>query len=246
MASPRSSTLFHFTKTLEKVQSILQKGFIPYYSLEDTSWLRAPNAEFLAFPMACFCDIPISRIHNHVKFYGDYGIGISKDWALRNGVNPTAYYSLSSPLSDVVLTAIRAGISAKKKDSDSSLQDCIFSLLSYAKPITGTMIVAGEPVSKEFYLENEWRHVPSLTKAHYPVTRSEYENAAQRAELDKIAEAATIVFNPADIRYIFVKTDADIPPLINFMNDKLQHFPSVELKILSSRVTSLEYLARDV
>jgi len=48
------------------------------------------------------------------------------------------------------------------------------------------------------------------------------------------------------VRYIFVKGDADIPPLINYINDKLQNYSGVDLKILTSRVTSLEHLEKDI
>ena len=245
MASPRSSTLFHFTKSLLNTQSILQQGFIPYYSLEDSTWLGA-KLKFFACSMVCFCDIPIGRIQDHVGFYGSYGIGMSKEWALKNGINSIAYYSAASTLSKIFIDGLRATIDIKEKDTDKKIRSSFFGLLSYAKPIVGTMIVEDKPVSKEFYLENEWRYVPNKDGITNLVLREKYDIVEEREKLKKMAEAEPLTFTPSDIRYIFVDTDADIPPIINFINEKLQHYSGVDLKILSSRVTSLEHLKKDI
>lgn len=245
MAAPRSSTLFHFTKSLQNILNILEKGFIPYYSLEDSGWLGS-KLEFFACSMVCFCDIPISRIQDHVAFYGSYGIGMSKDWALKNGINPIAYYSEASPLSRVFNNAFRRSLHIKTEDPDSIIKYSFYSLLSYAKPITGTMIVDNNPVGKEFYLENEWRYVSDIDKKPRLIVRATFDDPDERTKLNVEAEANPIKFTPPDIRYIFVKTDADIPPVINFINDKLQSYTAVDLKILTSRVTSLEYLGKDI
>eukprot|EP01034_Spumella_vulgaris_P011525 gene11525-14663_t len=69
------------------------EGFWPRYSLEDFRWqVSGPNShEFAAFPMVCFCDIPLSRIDEHVGFYGSYGLGLSREWGIRAGLNPVQY-----------------------------------------------------------------------------------------------------------------------------------------------------------
>ena len=48
--------------------------------------------------MVCFCDIPLSRTEEHVKFYGEYGIGLAKEWAERNNVTPILYVSSTNHL----------------------------------------------------------------------------------------------------------------------------------------------------
>jgi len=45
---------------------------------------------------------------------------------------------------------------------------------------------------------------------------------------------------------IAVKTDSEIPTLVNFINNELDRFPSNELKVLSTRITSLESLDPDL
>ncbi len=77
---PRSDTLFYFTKNIDTLKSILKNGFWPRYSLEDFNWYN-PQMGSIAYPMVCFCDIPLIRPREHVSFYGDYGLGMTKQWA---------------------------------------------------------------------------------------------------------------------------------------------------------------------
>ncbi|MFU0923178.1 abortive infection system antitoxin AbiGi family protein [Kluyvera sichuanensis] len=78
---PKSETLFHFTKSSDTLEIILKNGFWPRYCLEDIRWLEFTDVEYVSYPMVCFCDIPLSRISEHVSFYGSFGLGVSKDWA---------------------------------------------------------------------------------------------------------------------------------------------------------------------
>jgi len=91
--SPRAISLFHFTKSMDVLQTILKEGFWPRYCLEDVQWQGHDTYEFVAYPMVCFCDIPISRISEHVGFYGSYGIGLTKQWGIKNNLNPVFYFS---------------------------------------------------------------------------------------------------------------------------------------------------------
>ena len=96
---PKSHTLFHFTSQLAVLKSILKEGFWPKYCLEDVVWVAQEQLEYVAFPMVCFCDIPLARIDEHVDFYGGFGVGLTKDWALRNGMNPVLYIAGENELS---------------------------------------------------------------------------------------------------------------------------------------------------
>ena len=93
--SPKSDNLFHFTKSIDFLKGILLNGFLPRYCLEDTSYL---TIEYIGYPMICFCDIPISRIGDHTAFYGNYGLGMTKEWGLRNNLAPLLYTPTSGAL----------------------------------------------------------------------------------------------------------------------------------------------------
>ena len=67
-----TNSLFHFTNDITYLIDILENGFQARYCFENISF---GNYKF-AFPMKCFCDIPLSAIKFHLKEYGQYGIGI--------------------------------------------------------------------------------------------------------------------------------------------------------------------------
>ena len=243
---PRSSTLFHFTKSNDILKSLLKDGFWPRYCLEDIAWQKEEH-DFVAFPMVCFCDIPISRISEHVGFYGSFGIGLSREWGLRNGVNPVFYMAKSETL-DKSLNHV-LDLAHEDEDESSRLESLnhVRYLLSYFKPIKGRMIARGESVEKEFYQESEWRYVPRHGElAHYLLPEN-FNNKKNLDKENKISfENCLLKFLPSDIRYIFVPTDADIPNIINFIQTELDHYPGAEIKVLLSRVTSLESIALDL
>ena len=41
--------------------------------------------------MVCFCDIPLNLAGNHRKVYGDYALGLRKEWAIENAICPVLY-----------------------------------------------------------------------------------------------------------------------------------------------------------
>lgn len=85
-----ANTLFHFTTTKQNLLSILDNGIYSRYSLENYENLIDGTAE-IVFPMACFCDIPLSLVKRHTGLYGKYAIGLTKTWGMQHGVNPVIY-----------------------------------------------------------------------------------------------------------------------------------------------------------
>lgn len=243
--NPKSHTLFHFTKSNETLKLVLKNGFWPRYCLEDVNWLGIENAEFVAYPMVCFCDIPLSRVDEHVGFYGEFGIGLTKEWAMINGLTPIHYVSQNSgiPASYNSLVDLIAKDAENKNDGWSSLRY----LLAHTKPLEGGMVVSGEITNKEFHQESEWRYIAKHENVSDFITHSDYneeENLAGRNNETK--NNCMLQFSPKDIKYIFVKRDSDIPDIINFIQAELDHHPSSEIKVLLSRVTSLESISRDI
>lgn len=79
--------------------NILKNDFRPRFGLEDFSSLK-PNVQNFsyAFPMSCFCDLPLSNTSKHLATYGNYGIGLTKKWGKKNGLNPILYLHKDSNL----------------------------------------------------------------------------------------------------------------------------------------------------
>jgi hypothetical protein len=246
---PKSQTLFHFTKNIEVIKNILKNGFWPRYCLEDFTWY-VHNLDYVAFPMVCYCDIPLSRINEHVDFYGEYGIGVTREWAISNKLNPVSYINSSSDYSMAINNI------AERISRESEHQECYRQfhedttiILSHIKPIEGRMLVDGSRlIEKEFYQENEWRYVPkNIGLIEQWLHKDTFNNQKELNKNNDLTKTHCMLkISPNDIKYIFVKSDTDIPNIINFIQSEMDSYTSNELKILMSRVVSLESISKDL
>ncbi|MBJ6136394.1 abortive infection system antitoxin AbiGi family protein [Marinobacter litoralis] len=244
--NPKSHTLFHFTKSSETLKLVLKNGFWPRYCLEDVSWLGLKKYDFIAYPMVCFCDIPLSRVDEHVKFYGEFGLGLTNEWALSNGLNPVHYVSQNNRIPSVYKELTRI-VGLGEEDSSEKGRELIRHLLAHTKPVEGNMVVASELLEKEFHQESEWRYIANHKDVLDHLSRSSFESEDKLEENNnKTKQNCMLKFSPNDVKYIFVKKDSDIPDIINFIQAELDDFPSSEVKVLLSRVTSLESIRRDM
>lgn len=96
-----ANTLFHFTNKKQYLTSILTNGLYSRYSLESYESLIGEEAE-IVFPMCCFCDIPLSQVSRHIKTYGSYGIGLTKNWGMNNKINPVIYSYPNSTTTEIL------------------------------------------------------------------------------------------------------------------------------------------------
>lgn len=247
MMTPRSSTLFHFTKSRDTLKLILARGFWPRYCAEDTRWVGQEDAPTIAFPMVCFCDIPLSRIADHVSFYGQYGLGMTREWATANALNPVLYVAGENPICSE-LRALNSHSNKLSDDEDKQkAKDSVRYLYAHVKPSRGFMSVDGSPLEKDFYLESEWRHVPKCEGVKPYLRLKHFENEESLSQENANTDQhCRLQFTPKDVKYIFVRSDADIPDLINFIQSDMDHFPHSDTKVLMSRVTSLENIQGDV
>jgi len=91
-----SDTLFHFTTSAKNLESILSKKFQLTYCKE-TFTLDYQSHDYFV-PMVSFCDIPLSLAKNQIDKYGSYAIGMTKEWGIRNKLNPVVYIEKDSLL----------------------------------------------------------------------------------------------------------------------------------------------------
>jgi hypothetical protein len=238
MTAPRAETLFHFTKSLDVVKLILKNGYCPRYCLEDVEWQEWGH-ELIAYAMTCFCDIPLSRITEHTDFYGQFGLGMTKEWGLRNSLNPVIYFPPSGLVSQHARYLL--GLNLDDADEEDRLNGHTFDLFKLMKPIRGKMVIAGKILEKNFYQESEWRYAPKIDNMIY---KDEFDKECDNANVE--AASYSLRFTPADVRYIFVPSDAEIPALCDFITTEMGAFPLNDLKILQTRIVSLENIAADV
>ena len=85
-----TSSLFHYTNQRATLVSILRKGLLPNYCKEEFN-SENQTMTVIGIPMVSFCDIPIMRTHDFSARYGRFAIAFSKEWALKNHINPILY-----------------------------------------------------------------------------------------------------------------------------------------------------------
>jgi hypothetical protein len=243
---PKSNTLFHFTKSLNILQKVLEEGFWPRYCQEDMAWFSLPDLEYISYPTVCFCDIPLSRIDEHVGFYGNFGLGMSREWAERNHLNPVLYLAGSNQLS----TELRELATHANKLAEGDQKACRVTMryiYSHVKPMSGTMVIGGNLIQKAFYQESEWRFVPKHSKIKEYLRKDAHADIALLEEANALSkEHCLLKFTPADVKYIFVQSDADIPLMVDYIHARLDQYPAAALKILISRIVSLQSLQDDL
>ena len=246
---PKSNTLFHFTSNVAVLTSILKGGsFWPRYCLEDVSWLGY-DSEYVAYPMVCFCDIPLSRITEHVQFYGEYGIGMTREWAERSGLNPVLYVSPKNNLINSFRDLNAHLRKVKVEDGEPDSRVPLRFVFAFSKPTIGNMIRGGNTIEVKFYQESEWRYVPQAPQAVLNpfLKKDQFENAALLEHCNQDTKTnCSLPFSPSDVRYIFVKTDDDIPGLVTFIDSQLGHLAGNDQKKLMSKIVSLESLREDL
>ncbi|WP_180913071.1 abortive infection system antitoxin AbiGi family protein [Vibrio parahaemolyticus] len=244
--NPKSHTLFHFTKNKDTLLKILKGGFWPRYCLEDISWQGYDGQDFVAHPMVCFCDIPLSRIDEHVDFYGMYGVGVTKEWAEINKITPVQYISNNNHLKKTFQDLINVSSNLNKEEAKQFLHNFRY-LLAHIKPTQGRMLVDGLSVDKEFYQESEWRCVPKHPEKLDHLTKEMFDSYETLSNANKVTfDNCRLKITPNDIKYIFVKEDSDIPEVINFIQSDLDEYSASQVKILMSRVISLESIKKDI
>ncbi|AKF45410.1 abortive infection system antitoxin AbiGi family protein [Pseudomonas syringae] len=243
---PRSISLFHFTKSMEVLKSVIKEGFWPRYCLEDVQWQGISSNEFIAFPMVCFCDIPMSRISEHVGFYGSFGIGLTKEWGAKNNLNPVIYFASDNPLHGAIRSLTSLVLDLEEQKQDVGLKNLRY-ILAHSKPTHGRMIISGSSLTKHFYQESEWRYVPQNDEIEEYLSYQDHQTESKLEANNYITgKLCRLKFLPSDVKYIFVPTDAEIPSIMNFIQSELDYYPNADIKLLMSRVTSLESVSQDV
>jgi len=239
MATISSDTLFHFTSSLENLLNIIENDFIPSYTIETISHISKGDSEpAFAFPMLCFCDIPLSQIHNHLEIYGNYGIGLRKEWGAKNNLNPILYLRKNSNLSSSIKKIVE-GTDGNK------LEDEIFDVLRYLKPYKGSL----DGKSHKFYDEREWRYspvrsseTPIVMESKHVKNETDFFNKASNI----LKENHTLKINPDDIKYLIVSSEDEIHEIIESISEiKGDEYTSNQMKLVNSKVISIDQIKAD-
>ncbi len=241
-----ANTLFHFTRKYETLINILMSKFYPRLCLE--SCLFSKNNEKWAVPMVCFCDIPLSNIAQHTQKYGNYAIGIKKNWAIDQGVSPILYVHDKSRFVEQCRNALEWSIE-HDGIGEAIIDERIAQLMSMfymMKPYEGEETIIGQRHKIRYYDEREWRYIPPISDGkNIFLTEENYNNKSVRDDFNASNEEYGVEFNPDAINYIIVEKEDEIVPLIHELSYIKGDFPHKSVELLTSRILSMDRIKED-
>lgn len=234
-----TNSVFHFTKSIDAIKSILTSDFHIKYCLE-TVEAKNMTIEY-AVPMASFCDIPLSQVTSHIDKYGGYGLGLLKRWATRKGLNPVLYLEKHATILNDVLIREKFG---------DTYNQIVQEFLRYTKNYEGKLYRGGELVQKvyRFHDEREWRYCPSaLELINKPIIiHNTYNYRQNKVQINQRLQHLRLKFTLKDLSYIIVQDEKDILDIINHLENYLGREKDRNyIKILTSRIISSRQIKSD-
>lgn len=223
-----ANVLCNYMKEPEYLELILKnQAIIPRYVIEPLEYWNIDGLSRIAFPMTCFCDIPFSKVGNHMTLYGRYGIALDKQKIIEKfKVQPIQYINSQSPLADDFREAFATYYRQEKRvnEEDRVLLNYILSTLLYMKPISGLEEMNGEVRPYIFQDECEWRYIPT---ENFPKTIPLLMKEDQITEKGKNAYSKVLTehqetwinFAWDDVRYIIVPDEPALKRIIDVIKE---------------------------
>ena len=247
-----SSVLFHFPNSMDNLINILTNEFQPRFCLEDLGQLFPKLEKDIyeqAIPMVCFCDLRLSNVKEHLRFYGNYGLGLNKEWGIGKGINPVIYLCPASPLCEHIFDILSTFVD---DEETRKLIEDFNNITGFVKPHEGLVWRDGEYHEKYCYDEREWRYIPRFLDGKVlglpsPMMRKEeFMNKVKRGEIDApIENIEALTFEPKDITYIMVERESEILPMINAIKHIKGRYDTDTVSVLSTRIICSEQVIED-
>ncbi len=246
-----SNTFFHFTYSIENLKGILEYSFKPRYCLEQLEYLSNSQINNLqmAYPMVCFCDIPLSKIKKHIEKYGGYGIGLKKEWGFKKGLTPVIYSDKRARTSKNIESIINWSKKYLKKgydegnDRDNELKKIFNDFIMFTKPYYG------KSKKTRFYDEREWRWIPDIDPDSDVLIHLEeecYLKDEYRCEQNKkIGEIYKLDFIFDDISFLIVEKEEDVYDLIKTIESLNVNNTDRQIKRLLTKIITKDQILKD-
>lgn len=253
MPSLYPEILFHFTDK-QGLWGILADTFKISYSRECISGKN--DKKRFAVPIVSFCDLRLSELREHMKKYGKYGIGMSKEWAISKGLNPVIYVSNGSHLISSFFPAIDKLYNITTATTDHNISTelanaymSILHTLSYFKNYQGDLKRDFTPTISRYRFadEREWRYVPNPDGSFNPFLNIEKVKSSEDKKLEnsKIAHLK-LNFTPEDIKYLIVEKDDERIELIKHLEAVKGRFNEDIRRRLASRILTADQIEKDI
>jgi hypothetical protein len=241
-----SNTLIHFTSSKDALKSILTEAFKLKYCRESITFHELEAA--IHVPMVSFCDIPLSQIKNHIASYGHYGIGLSREWAIRHRLNPVLYVQGSSSLAQSYEDLLVHLLEEEKKPSaDKTARRIAKDIVRYIKNYEGPLERGEIKLDNYRYSdEREWRYVPEREACHMLYTAEAFEKKGKEAA-NRQLEALRLDFDPDDIKYIVIRSDQEIGEFVEHLRRaKGDKYSLRQVERLTTRILTSEQIHSDI
>lgn len=243
--------LFHFTK-INGLYAILSSTFKVSYARERI--LGGNKIKEFAVPMVSFSDLRLSELKDNIGTYGKFGIGLTKEWAINNGLNPVMYASQQSLFTENFINATEDFFKLVMQSDDISgkyetAYNNTLNTLRYIKNYKGDLIRPGKKTKKNYVFANEreWRYVPAISQnilGFVPI--GQIQTAQQKSKFNQKVKHLRLSFQPDDIQYIIVEKDQDINNLINHLRRVKGRFSTKTVDRLASRILTYNQIENDV
>jgi len=236
-----ANTLFHFT-SIKGLKGILSSGgfFCQYSDEHFENILPSKNHyRFTYIPMTSFCDLTIMQLSNdsvHRESFGEFGIGLTKEWGIKNGVSPVMYVHKGSQQTKRLNQLIREIKNFRKKtmghkssillrtgenekletfkertiDAFDIIEQEMIDSFKYVKPYKGIWH-KGKRQAKEltYYNEREWRYCPLLSDFAV-LSGIISENKKEKKKINQKLKDNLLKFETKDVKFIIIKNKRSI------------------------------------
>lgn len=249
--------LFHFTRNESNLYEILNHTFKVSYAREKI--IGPTQTKEFAVPMVSFCDLKLSELKRFTEQYGTFGIGLTKSWAARMGLTPIMYVSKESEVADKLITGIKTYFNhIDRIDDQKSLNDLttsyhsILNILRFIKNYEADLYRHGVLFQENYRFANEreWRHVPSIDLDFIDVPPfvdiDKIRGDAKKLMYNNKIDYLRLSFQPDDIKYLIVESEAHIDGLIRHLPIAKAGFDAQTVKRLASRILTVEQIKTDV
>ncbi|MRG47565.1 hypothetical protein GFS24_20755 [Chitinophaga sp. SYP-B3965] len=244
--------VFHYTKKIDFLLDILASGFKPSYCKESIN-----DVEYY-IPMVSFCNIPLMDVDDYIR-YGEYGIGLSLEWAVKNGISPVVYVHENTPFADLhrkintthtprIVEAVMKDVFAKVENPNGKPAhfDKEIAFLVEINQITVPALQFFKNWKTEYdgkeittYLEREWRFVPEVQAderliSQHEATREKFD-CIPTLEKPHFPDNKLEIANLDDLRYIMIKDDSQRSVVLDILKAKFSEEAVIDA-ILSGKL----------
>lgn len=243
------STLFHFTNKKSFFKILLQCSFNLSYAKEKITYEKDGKtlSREWAIPMVSFCDLRLSELENHINNYGAYGVGLTKDWANKNDLNPVFYVNKSSDYTKKFIEGLNSVyLNVIPNKNLSNFEKNALNTYRYMKNYEDLLERRGRPKIKNYRFadEREWRFVPNISdnSIEHLVSKSKFDQMG-KAYFNKQIEFYQLQFNFNDIKYLILNDENEIEALIEHLKHSWE--PNDTAKLVS-RIFTAKQIKDDV